>query len=64
MEIMTLEMDQGDDSAHKVLALYAGGPEFVRYLPWDHNHLNLIPEKILKSTQALWYMVKIPAPVL
>lgn len=59
--IMTLETDQGDDSVSNVLALQAGGPEFLRDLPCNHNHQSLIPEKILKSSLALWSMLTISA---
>lgn len=59
--IMTLEMDQGDDGVSKLIALRVGGSEFVVNLPCNLIDLNLIPEKLLKSSRALWSMLTVPA---
>lgn len=60
LAIMTLEMDQGDDGVSKLIALQVG-PEFVVNLPCNLIDLKLIPEKLLKSSWALWPMLTVPA---
>lgn len=61
LAIMTLEMDQGDDGVSKLIALRVAGPEFVVDLPCNHIDLKLIPEKLLKSSWALWPMLTVSA---
>lgn len=57
---MTLEMNQGDDSVRKALALEAEESDCVRDLPCNHNDLNLIPAKIPKSGWVPWLPISAP----